>query len=75
MDGGGDLVPLSYIYGYRGGLGRRGVGQDTTGDDVIEIRAQNGRYELRSMPLRGGFRAEIGHVHDGPCGSTEKRPI
>ena len=23
MDGGGHLVPLSYVYGYRGGIGRR----------------------------------------------------
>ena len=33
MDGGGHLVPLSYIYGYRGGVGRRGVAQDTIGDN------------------------------------------
>ena len=44
MDGGGHLGPLSYVYGYRGGIGRRKVGQDTTGDDGIEIRAQVRRY-------------------------------
>ena len=46
MDGGGHLVPLSYVYGYRGGVGRRGVGQDTHGDDGIKIRAQVRRYQL-----------------------------
>ena len=46
MDGGGHLVPLSYVYGYRGGVGRSGVGRDTNGDDGIEIRARDGRYEL-----------------------------
>ena len=40
------MGPLSYVYGYRGGAGRRGVGQDTTGDDGIKIRARDGRYEL-----------------------------
>ena len=66
MDGGGHLGPLSYVYGYRGGIGRRGVGQDTTGDDGIKIRARDGRYELVSMALRSGFRAQIGHLDDGP---------
>ena len=46
MDGGGHWGPLSYVYGYRGGIGRRGVGQDTTGDDGIKIRARVGRHEL-----------------------------
>ena len=46
MDGGGHLGPLSYVYGYRGGIGRRGVGQDTNGDDGIKIRAQVRRYQL-----------------------------
>ena len=40
------MGPLSYVCGYRGGIGRRGVGQDTTRDDVIKIRARDGRYEL-----------------------------
>ena len=39
MDGGGHLVPLSYVYGYRGDVGRRGVAQDTIGDNGLEIRA------------------------------------
>ena len=46
MDGGGHLGPLSYVYGYRGGVGRRGVGQDTNGDDGIKIRARVRRYQL-----------------------------
>ena len=46
MDGGGHLGTLSYIYGYRGGVGRRGVGQDTNGDDGIKIQARVGRYQL-----------------------------
>ena len=46
MDGGGHLGPFSYVYGYKGGVGRREVGQDTTGDDGIKIRAQVGRHEL-----------------------------
>ena len=52
MAGGGHLGPLSYVYGYRGGIGRRGVGQDTTRDDGIKIRARAGRALLaRSMAL------------------------
>ena len=68
MDGGGHLGPLSYVYGYRGGIGRREVGQDTTRDDGIKIRARVGRHELilSSMALRSGFRAEIGHFRDVP---------
>ena len=65
---GGHLGPLSYVYGYRGGIGRSGVGQDTNGDDGIEIRARDGRYALilwRCM-AHGRFCAQIGHFHDGP---------
>ena len=36
------MVPLSYVYGYRGGVGRRGVAQDTIGDNGLEIRARAG---------------------------------
>jgi hypothetical protein len=39
MARGGHLGPLSCVYGYRGSIGRSGVGQDTSGDDGIEIRA------------------------------------
>ena len=46
MDGGGHLVPLSYVYGCRGGVGRRGVAQDTIGDNGLEIRARVRRYQL-----------------------------
>ena len=46
MDGGGHLVPLSYVYGYRGGVGRRGVAQDTIGDNGLDIRARVRRYQL-----------------------------
>ena len=46
MDGGGHLVPLSYVYGYRGGLGRRRVAQDTIEDNGLEIRARVRRYQL-----------------------------
>ena len=46
MDGGGHLGPLSYVYGYRGGVGPSEVGQDTNGDDGIKIRAQVRRYQL-----------------------------
>ena len=42
----GHLGPLSYVYGYRGGIGRREVGQDTNGDDGIKIRARVRRYQL-----------------------------
>ena len=34
------MGPLSYVYGYRGGIGRRGVAQDTNGDDGIKTRAR-----------------------------------
>ena len=46
MARGGHLGPLSYVYGYRGSVGRRGVGQDTNGDDGIKIRARVRRYQL-----------------------------
>ena len=48
MAGDGHLGPLSYVYGYRGGVGRRRVGQETTRDDGIKIRARDGRYELQA---------------------------
>ena len=64
MDGGGHLGPLSYVYGYRGGVGRRGVGQDTTRDDGIKIdgliikmlKTNNFRCPSRSahFQVRGG---------------------
>ena len=68
MARGGHLGPLSYVYGYRGGIGRRGVGQDTTGDDGIEIRAQVRRYKLIPWRCAADFvvRAEIGHFRDVP---------
>ena len=46
MAEGGHLGPLSDVYGYRGGIGRRGVAQDTNGDDGIKIRARVRRYQL-----------------------------
>ena len=46
MARGGHLGPLGYVYGYRSGLERRGVGQDTIGDDGIKIQAQVRRYQL-----------------------------
>ena len=75
MDGGGHLGPLSYVYGYRGGIGRRGVGQDTTGDDGIEIRAQVRRYQLIPWRCAAGFVPKSAIWTIGRCGSTEKRPI
>ena len=75
MDGGGHLGPLSYVYGYRGGIGRRGVGQDTTGDDGIEIRAQVRRYQLIPWRCIAGFVPKSAIWTMGRCGSTEKRPI
>ena len=55
MDGGGHLVPLSYVYGYRGGVGRRGVAQDTIGDNGLEIRARVRRYQLILSRCAAGF--------------------
>ena len=75
MDGGGHLGPLSYVYGYRGGIGRRGVGQDTTGDDGIEIRAQVRRYQLIPWRCAAGFVPKSAIWTMGRCGSTEKRPL
>ena len=75
MDGGGHLVPLSYVYGYRGGVGRRGVAQDTIGDNGLEIRARVRRYQLILSRCAAGFVPKIGHFRDQPIGSTEKRPI
>ena len=46
MAEGGHLGPLSYLNGYRGGVGRSGVGQDTTREDGIKIRARVRRYQL-----------------------------
>ena len=55
MDGGGHLVPLSYVYGYRGDVGRRGVDQDTIGDNGLEIRARFRRYQLILWRCAAGF--------------------
>ena len=55
MDGGGHLGPLSYVYGYRGDVGRRGVAQDTIGDNGLEIRAQVRRYQLILSRCAAGF--------------------
>ena len=62
------MGPLSYVYGYRGGIGRRGVGQDTTGNDGIEIRARDGRYELVLWRCAAGFvpKSAIWTMDDGP---------
>ena len=81
MDGGGHLVPLSYIYGYRGGVGRRGVAQDTIGDNGIEIRALVRRYQLTfhgaaqrvSCPNRPfGRRADVGQRKNGRSGEKNQ---
>ena len=69
------MGPLSYVYGYRGGVGRRGVGQDTTRDDGIKIRARDGRYELIPWRCAAGFVPKSAIWTMGRCGSTEKRPI
>ena len=68
------MGPLSYLYGYRGGIGRRRVGQDTTRDDGIEIRARDGRYKLVLWRCAAGFVPKSAISEMGPCGSTEKRP-
>ena len=75
MAEGGHLGPLSYLNGYRGGVGRSGVGQDTTREDVIEIRARDGRYELILWRCAAGFGPKSAISEIGRCGSTEKRPI
>ena len=75
MDGGGHWGPLSYVYGYRGGVGRRGVGQDTTRDDGIELRARARRYQLIPSRCVAGFVPKSAIWTMGRCGSTEKRPI
>ena len=55
MDGGGHLVPLSYVYGYRGGVGRRGVAQDTIGDNGLDIWARVRRHQLILLRCAAGF--------------------
>ena len=75
MDGGGDLVPLSYVYGYRGGVGRRGVAQDMIGDNGLEIRARVRRYQLILSRCAAGFVPKSAISGRGRCRSTEKRPI
>ena len=75
MARGGHLGPLSYVYGYRGGVGRSGVGQDTNGDDGIEIRARDGRYELILWRCMAVFVPKSAISTMGRCGSTEKRAI
>ena len=73
--GGGHLVPLSYVYGYRGGVGRRGVAQDTIGDNDLDIRARVRRYQLILSRCAAGFVPKSAIWEMGRCGSTEKRPI
>ena len=75
MDGGGHLVPLSYVYGYRGGVGRRGVAQDTIGDNGLEIRARVRRYQLILSRCAAGFVPKSAISEICRCGSTEKRAI
>ena len=75
MDGGGHLGPLSYVYGYRGGVGRRKVGQDISEDNDIEIRARVRRYQLIPWRCAAGFVPKSAIWTMGRCGSTEKRPI
>ena len=75
MARGGHLGPLSYVYGYRGGVGRRGVSQDTNGDDGIEIRAPVRRYELIIWRCMAVFVPKSAISEMGRCGSTEKRAI
>ena len=68
-------VPLSCVYGYRGGLGRRGVAQDTIGDNDLDIRARVRRYQLILSRCAAGFVPKSAIWKMGRCGSTEKRPI
>ena len=75
MNGGGHLVPLSYVYGYRGDVGRRGVAQDTIGDNGLEIRARVRRYQLILWRCAAGFVPKSAISEISRCGSTEKRPI
>ena len=75
MDGGGHLVPLSYVYGYRGGVGRRGVAQDIIGDNGLDIRARVRRYQLILSRCAAGFVPKPAIWKMGRCGSTEKRAI
>ena len=70
MDGGGHLVPLSYVYGYRGGVGRRGVAQDTIGDNGLEIRARVRRYQLILWRCAAGFVPKSAIWKMGRCGSA-----
>ncbi len=67
MDGGGYLGPLSYVYGYRGGIGRRGIGQDTTRDDGIKIRSRARRYQLIPWRCAANFVPKSAiYFRDGP---------
>ena len=75
MARGGHLGPLSYVYGYRGGVGRSGVGRDTNGADGIEIRARDGRYERILWRCMAVFVPKSAISEMGRCGSTEKRAI
>ena len=72
---GGHLGQLSYVHGYRGGVGQSGVGRDTNGDDGIEIRARDGRYELILWRCMAVFVPKSAISEMGRCGSTEKRAI
>ena len=75
MARGGHLGPLSYVYGYRGGVGRSGVGQDTSGDDGIETRARDGRYELILWRCMAVFVPKSAISEMARCGLTKKRAI
>ena len=77
------MGPLSYVYGYRGGVARRGVGQDTTRDDGIEIRARDGRYELGRWRCAADFVpksailrfADVGQRKNGRSGGKNQIDI
>ena len=59
MDGGGHLVPLSYVYGYRGGIGRRSsvkmapatVRSEPTTEQSAGRCAQHFTTKVRAMQL------------------------
>ena len=69
------MVPLSYVYGDRGGVGRRGVVQDIIGDNGFEIRARVRRSQLMLWRCAARFVPKSAISEMGRCGSTEKRAI
>ena len=74
MDGGGHLGPLSYVYGYRGGIGRRSSVEMTPATKLGHQSGDMSSLYGAAWPFLCPNRPFPRWAHVA-CGSTGKRPI